>query len=112
MNCPKVSLLLPIYNVEKYIENCAHSLFKQSYCNIEFIFVDDCSCDNSVSILRNINTFIALHKTLVIKQLHITLFSLRGMIRNSTRNIPILYEKKGVSLRATKRRFIRFDKVY
>lgn len=54
MNCPKVSLLLPIYNVEKYIENCAHSLFKQSYCNIEFIFVNDCSCDNSVSILRNI----------------------------------------------------------
>lgn len=54
MNFPKVSLLLPIYNVEKYIENCAHSLFKQSYNNIEFIFVDDCSCDNSISILRNV----------------------------------------------------------
>lgn len=54
MNCPKVSLLLPIYNVEKYIENCVHSLFKQSYKNLEFIFVDDCSCDNSISILRNV----------------------------------------------------------
>jgi len=54
MNFPKVSLLLPIYNVEKYIENCVHSLFKQSYNNIEFIFVDDCSCDNSISILRNV----------------------------------------------------------
>lgn len=54
MNFPKVSLLLPIYNVEKYIENCVHSLFKQSYNNIEFIFVYDCSCDNSISILRNV----------------------------------------------------------
>lgn len=54
MSNPKVSILLPVYNVEKYIENCAHSLFKQSYEDIEFIFVDDCSCDNSLSILRNI----------------------------------------------------------
>lgn len=54
MECPRISVLLPVYNVEKYIENCAHSLFKQSYKKIEFIFVDDCGCDNSIFILKNV----------------------------------------------------------
>jgi len=50
----KVSIIIPIYNVEQYIAECAHSLFKQTYPNIEFIFVDDASPDNSVSILEKI----------------------------------------------------------
>lgn len=49
-----VSILIPIYNVEKYIERCARSLFCQTYNDIEFVFVDDCSPDNSVAILQNI----------------------------------------------------------
>ncbi len=50
----KVSIIVPIYNVEKYIAECAHSLFSQDYDDIEFIFVDDCSPDNSISILHNV----------------------------------------------------------
>jgi len=50
----KVSIIIPIYNVEQYIAECVHSLFKQTYPNIEFIFVDDASPDNSVSILKKI----------------------------------------------------------
>jgi len=50
----KVSIIIPIYNVEQYIAQCAHSLFKQTYQNIEFIFVDDASPDNSVTILEEI----------------------------------------------------------
>ena len=49
----KVSVAIPIYNVEKYIERCARSLFEQTLDNIEFIFVDDCSSDRSVEILKN-----------------------------------------------------------
>lgn len=51
---PKVSVIIPVYGVEKYIEQCATSLFEQTLDNIEFIFIDDCSLDNSISILRKV----------------------------------------------------------
>ena len=38
---PLVSIGVPIYNVESYIERCARSLFEQTYVNIEYIFIDD-----------------------------------------------------------------------
>ena len=47
----KISILVPIYGVEKYIERCASSLLGQSYENIEYIFVDDCTNDNSITLL-------------------------------------------------------------
>lgn len=46
---PKVSVLIPIYNVSKYIQTCIRSLFTQTMANdVEFIFVNDCSKDDSV----------------------------------------------------------------
>lgn len=51
---PKVSLLIPIYCVEKRIERCAVSLFEQTYENIEYIFVNDCTSDNSIGILKTV----------------------------------------------------------
>lgn len=52
MNEPyKVSICVPIYGVEKYIERCAKSLFEQTYENIEYIFVNDCTKDCSIEIL-------------------------------------------------------------
>lgn len=50
----KVSIGVPIYGVEKYIERCARSLFEQTYKNIEYIFVDDCGKDDSIKILLQI----------------------------------------------------------
>lgn len=50
----KVSVIIPVYNVEKYIERCARSLFEQTLEELEFVFVDDCSPDNSVEILESI----------------------------------------------------------
>ena len=50
----KISILVPIYGVEKYIEQCAKTLFEQTYADIEYIFVDDCTPDNSVEILQRV----------------------------------------------------------
>lgn len=49
-----VSILIPVYNVECYIERCVESLFQQSYQNIEYVFVDDCSLDKSVDIIKHV----------------------------------------------------------
>jgi len=51
---PKVSIIVPIYNVENYIERCAVSLFEQTYDNIEYVFVNDCSTDHSVDVLKQV----------------------------------------------------------
>lgn len=51
---PKVSVIIPVYNVENYIERCATYLFNQTLDDIEYIFIDDCSPDRSVDILREI----------------------------------------------------------
>lgn len=49
----KVSIIVPIYNVESYIVRCLDSIARQTYPNIEVVFVDDCGIDKSMSILQN-----------------------------------------------------------
>ena len=51
---PKVSIIIAVYNCEKYIETCARSLFEQTLDNIEYIFVNDATPDNSLSILKKV----------------------------------------------------------
>lgn len=54
MVTPKVSVIIPVYKVEQYIEKCARSLFEQTLKEIEYIFVDDSSPDNSINVLEEI----------------------------------------------------------
>lgn len=56
MNDPLVSILVPVYGVEKYIRRCAISLFEQTYKNIEYVFVNDCTPDSSISVLKELIT--------------------------------------------------------
>lgn len=51
---PAVSIIIPIYNAEQYIERCAISLFEQSFKDIEYIFVNDATPDSSMKILAKI----------------------------------------------------------
>ena len=51
---PEVSIIVPIYNAEKYIEKCSRSLFEQTFQSIEYIFVNDCSSDNSINVIKEI----------------------------------------------------------
>lgn len=54
MNYPKITICVPIFGSERYIEKCARSLFKQKYPNIEFVFVNDCTKDGSVDVLKSV----------------------------------------------------------
>ena len=48
-----VSILMPVYKVEQFLEKTLDSIFTQTYPCLEFIFVNDCSPDNSLQILKN-----------------------------------------------------------
>ena len=50
---PKVSVIIPVFNVAQYLERCLDSLIHQTLKDIEIICIDDCSTDNSLEILHN-----------------------------------------------------------
>src|SRR5690554_6557098 len=47
-----VSIILPVYNVERYIEKCLDSIINQSFKEYELIVIDDCGSDNSIKIIE------------------------------------------------------------
>ena len=49
---PKVSVIIPIYNVEKYLQRCLESLINQTFSNIEIIALNNGSTDKSLEILN------------------------------------------------------------
>lgn len=51
---PAVSVIIPVYNVEPYMARCARSLFGQTLEDMEFIFIDDCSPDHSIDVMREV----------------------------------------------------------
>ena len=50
----KVSVIVPVYMVESFIERCIRSLLEQTLREVEFIIVDDCSLDESINIARRV----------------------------------------------------------
>ncbi len=50
----KVTIAVPVYGVESYVEKCAISLFEQTYPNLEYVFIDDCSPDKSIEIIEKV----------------------------------------------------------
>lgn len=50
----RVTILVPVYNVERYMAECAESLFSQTYPDIDYIFCDDGTPDASISVLQSV----------------------------------------------------------
>ena len=48
---PKVSVIIPVFNVESYLSKCLESVLNQTLTDIEIICIEDCSTDNSTNIL-------------------------------------------------------------
>ena len=46
----KISVVVPVFNIEKYVERCAYSILNQTYANLEIIMVDDGSTAGRLSI--------------------------------------------------------------
>ncbi len=50
----RISVIITVFNCERYIGACAHSLFEQTLDSIEFVFVNDATHDNSISVLEKV----------------------------------------------------------
>ncbi|EHB2862421.1 glycosyltransferase family 2 protein, partial [Campylobacter coli] len=82
MQTKTVGIVIPIYNVEKYLKECLDSVINQSYTNLEIILVNDGSTDeNSLSIA----------KEYTLKDKRITLFDKKNGGQSSARNVGIEY---------------------
>ena len=57
MEIPAVSVIIPLYNAEKYIGECLESILAQTFQNFEVIIVDDCSTDSSVAVVEGYRKF-------------------------------------------------------
>ena len=51
---PAVSVIVPVYNVEPFVARCVRSLFSQTLEDLEFIFIDDCTPDRSMEVIREV----------------------------------------------------------
>lgn len=80
---PKISVIIPVYNSEKYLEQCLKSVSKQSLKDIEIICVNDASRDNSLNIL---NEFVKKDK-------RIKIFSIEHSGTAAARNFGINVSK-------------------
>ena len=77
MYAPNVSIIVPVYNVSAYIERCWESLVKQTYKEIEILFVDDCGTDDSVEKLQKL---IDTHPGIYCKILHQSQYSFQRFL--------------------------------
>ena len=50
---PKVSVIVPMYNAERFINFCVASILEQTFKNFELILVDDCSTDKTLDVVKN-----------------------------------------------------------
>lgn len=90
---PLVTIGIPVYNVEAYIEKCLLSVLNQTYKNLEIIVVDDCGCDHSMQIVEKL------------KQSHANGKSVRIIIHPQNRGIG---EARNTIIKECKGKYVYF----
>lgn len=78
----KISVIVPVYNTEKYLVKCIDSIINQTFRDIEIICVDDCSTDNSLNILKKYEA-----EDSRVKVIHLNKNKSQGGARNAGLNI-------------------------
>ena len=58
----KISVIIPVYNGEKYIQRCVDSVLNQTYSDIEIIVINDGSTDNTENILKSYSNIVLINK--------------------------------------------------
>ena len=53
MRCPKISVIVPVYNAERYIRQCLDSILTQDFADFELMIVDDGSTDSSLELCKD-----------------------------------------------------------
>jgi glycosyltransferase involved in cell wall biosynthesis len=86
---PLVSVVIPLYNYEKYIAGCVQSVLNQDYPNFEIIIVDDCSTDNSYKIAKKFSSHNVFTKKLG-KNRGYSKVKNAGIVRSKGKYITIL----------------------
>lgn len=84
-----ISIIVPVYNTENYLEKCLYSLVNQTYKNIEIIIVDDGSPDNSMNIIQKF--VLADNRVKVISQKNQGLSGARNTGMNNTNGDYIMF---------------------
>ena len=96
MKNPFISVIIPVYKVEEYIEQCCRSVFSQTYNNFEVIIVDDGTPDRSVEIVENLldGEFAAVkHRVRIIRQENKGLPAVRKVgVRNASGDYIIQFD--------------------
>lgn len=59
----KISIIIPVYNTEKYLKRCLNSIINQNFKEIEIIIINDCSTDNSLEIIKK---YIEIEKRIIL----------------------------------------------
>lgn len=79
----KFSIIIPMYNVEKYIKKCINSCLNQTYKNYEVIIVDDQSSDNSLNIAKSMCKDVSFVKILKQKNSGVSVARNKGLLKSN-----------------------------
>lgn len=89
---PQISVIIPVYNVKDYLEDCLNSILQQTFRDFEIILVDDGSSDGSselCEVLKNTHPCIrVIHKKMEVRQVQ----GIWVLIRQEENSLPLLMQ--------------------